>query len=319
MQHVVVTGASGWLGSRICSALERDGCVVRRVARPQGQHGEFSWDFGQSGGLGPLVAFLRGNQTIIHCAARVHARTDSPDDTGKHRAVNAEGTRRLVQAAREAGVPRFVLLSTIAVYNWDGRGQAATEDQLAAGDSAYAKSKREAERVVQESGLDWRIARLATVFGDGDSANFLRLARAIRRRRFFVPDDGFSRKSVVSIDRAVAIIQRLAAIEYPRHRLLNAGNPDRPTLREICDAFSETCGFARVPSLGLSASRVFARMGDGLRFCGVRAPYDSATLAKLRTDTIVDVGRQQELFPDLQWGSFRDDLRPYRDYYLTAT
>lgn len=293
--------------------------MVRRVARQRGTGGEFIWDFGRSDALGPLVEFLRGSDTIIHCASRVHAASDRDDAAKAHHAVNAEGTCRMVQAAREAGVRRFVFLSTIAVYHWEGLSRAATEDIVEAGTSPYAKSKRAAEQYVIESGLDWRIARLATVFGEGDIANFLRLARAIRRRRFFVPGEGFSRKSVVPIEKAVEIIRRFAAIEGPRHRLINVGSPNRPTLREISDAFSDLYGCARVPSLGRSASRWFARVGDGLRACGIRAPYDSATLAKLRTDTIVDVGRQQELFPDLQWGTFRDDLRTYRDYYLAAT
>ncbi len=319
MQHVIVTGASGWLGSRICAALEHDGRTVRRVVRQRGTGGEFGWDFGRSDALGPLVAFLRGSDTIIHCAARVHVGSDGDDAAKAHNAVNAVGTRQLVQAAREASVQRFVFLSTIAVYHCEGLSRPATEDLVGSGESAYAKSKRTAEQFVAESGLDWRIARLATVFGEGDIANFLRLARAIRRRRFFVPGEGCSRKSVVPIDRAVEIIQRLAAIHAPRHRLLNVGSPIRPTLREISDAFSDLCGFARVPSLGLAASRWLARMGDGLRLAGLAAPYDSATLKKLTTGTIVDVQRQQELFPDLQWGSFHDDLRRHRDYYLAAT
>lgn len=318
MQHVVVTGASGWLGSRICAALERDGETVRRVVRQQGVAGEFGWDFGRSDALGPLVAFLRGSDTIIHCAARVHVGNDGDAAAKAHHAVNAAGTRQLVQAAREAGVQRFVFLSTIAVYHWDGLCRPATEDLIESGESAYAKSKRAAEQFVAESGLDWRIARLATVFGEGTSP----ISCGWRGPSVvvaFVPGDGDSRKSVVSIDRAVEIIRGLAAIPAPRHRLLNVGSPTRPTLREISDAFSDLCGFARVPSLGPVASRWLARLGDGLRTVGLPAPYDSATLTKLNTDTMVAVQRQQELFPDLQWGNFHDDLRRHRDYYLAST
>lgn len=318
MSRIVVTGASGWLGSHISARLEREGMVVGRICRSTEGGGDFGWDFGGSQPLGPLVRYLRGWDTIIHCAGRVHSDERLPHDAELHHLVNLEGTRRLLEAAVQAKLSRVVFLSTIAVYDWRGLTGPATEDLREAGQSAYARSKRQAEESVRESGLDWRIARLGTVFGAGDIANFLRMARAIRRRRFFVAGDGRARKSVISIDRAAEIIGRLAELEAPRHRLINVASAERPCLREICDAFSATCGLPHVPGWNNWICRLMARIGDGTNAAGIRFPYDTATRVKLATDTVVDVSRQQEMFPDLKWRGFREELAEYRGYYLAA-
>lgn len=319
MRRIVVTGSSGWLGGRISQDLEKSGYSVGRISRSRGTADEFPWDFAGDAPLGSLADFLRGAHSIIHCAAKVHAGSGTEAGADQFHKVNVEGTRRLIEAARMAGVYRVVFLSTVAVEPPAHQRKTGAVEADQERDTAYPRSKRVAEKVVQESGLDWRIARLAVVFGEGDVANFLRLARAINRRRFFVPGRGEARKSVVTVERAVEIVRRLAEAEVPCHRMIDVGRPERPSLREICDAFSEICSFPRVPAFNPSFCRLLARVGDGLGALGIKLPFNSTILAKLTTDTCADVTRQSELFPDLQWGSFKDDLRRHRDYYINAS
>jgi UDP-glucose 4-epimerase len=100
------------------------------------------------------------------------------------RKVNAEGTLNLARQAAQAGVKRFIFVSTIKV-NGEGRDAPYRETDLAAPEDAYAISKWEAEQglqqIVRETGLEVVILRPPLVYGPGVKANFLRLMQIIQR------------------------------------------------------------------------------------------------------------------------------------------
>ena len=265
-----------------------------------------------------LNAGLKGCDVVIHCAGRAHRPVESVEEKRLFQEVNVEGTRRLVNACLQVGVPRIVYVSTSAVYQWGG-DSLRKEDHVIDRMTAYAKSKYDGELIIEQSGLDWRIARLATVFGDGDRANFLKLAKGIRSRRFFVPGRGDSRKSVLPVGRAAELLCRYSLLASPLHRIVNLASPDPPTLREICDAFSMECGFAQVKSLPLQLMKAIAGVGDIIRILGLQFPLDSGTLRKLTTSTVLDTTRQAALFPELGWTSFREQLSECADYYRNST
>jgi nucleoside-diphosphate-sugar epimerase len=85
--------------------------------------------------------------------------------------VNMAGTRHLAQAAIDAGVPRFIFISTNLVYG-PGRGRPAIEDDMPRPQGGYPAGKAEAEQALgemyQANGLGLRVLRLAFVYGDGD-------------------------------------------------------------------------------------------------------------------------------------------------------
>lgn len=184
--------------------------------------------------------------------------------------------------------------------------------------TAYAKSKLDAESLVRSSVLDWRIGRLATVFGHGDAANFQRLARALKTRRFVIPGKGDSRKSVLTAGQAGEMLGRLATQRAGGRTVLNLASPQAPSLREICTAFSRRCGFASAPTAPLWLLRGGAFLGDGLRALGLPAPLDTNTLAKLTTPTVLDVSAMQQVFPDLNWPGFEETLAPAAEYYAAG-
>jgi nucleoside-diphosphate-sugar epimerase len=96
-----------------------------------------------------LAELVAGADAVIHVAGVVNA----PDRVG-FIAGNIDGTRAIVTAAEQAGVRRFVHVSSLA----------AREPQL----SAYGWSKAEAEHVVEASGLDWAMVRPPAIYGPGD-------------------------------------------------------------------------------------------------------------------------------------------------------
>ena len=186
---VLVTGASGFVGSALCSHLvSRDFDTIATVRN-------------LPDALVPRVDYrivtkldaatdwhdaLAGVQTVIHCAARVHVMRDhAQDPLTEFRRVNTLGTETLAQAAAHCGVKRLVFLSSIKV-NGESAPSDAPFDQAspAKPQDPYAISKWEAEqaltRVSTETGLEIVVLRCPLVYGLGVKGNFLRLLQAVK-------------------------------------------------------------------------------------------------------------------------------------------
>lgn len=145
---VLVTGANGFVGSRVCRHLTGTGVAVRALVRREDA------DLGDAGPVDVAVASLDdpdgladamgGVTHVVHCAAAA-----GPDATVAA-AVNVSGTRSLLEAAAAAGVARVVHVSTTSVVHDDVT--VVAEDSRRVGDDAspYAVTKRDGEDVVAE-------------------------------------------------------------------------------------------------------------------------------------------------------------------------
>ena len=145
MTPVLVTGAHGFVGSALARHLEASGRPVRRAVR----EGEGSPDEVAVGDIGATTDWrkaLAGIDVVVHAAARVH-QTDPrlARDVGAFRRVNRDGTVRLARQALDAGVRRFVFLSSIKV-NGDRTepGRPFRAGDAPAPADAYGTSKLEA-------------------------------------------------------------------------------------------------------------------------------------------------------------------------------
>ena len=161
---VFLTGATGFIGARVRERLARDGVEVRalaRAARPAGG-GPETWVAGDLGSPDAWVESVRGCDAILHLAA-----STGKASAAEHERVNVAGTRALLDAARAAGVGRFLHVSTIAVRYPELRRY------------PYARSKLAAEELVRASGLDWTVLRPTVVLGSGSpiGASLAGLAR----------------------------------------------------------------------------------------------------------------------------------------------
>ncbi|MEZ4240545.1 MAG: NAD-dependent epimerase/dehydratase family protein [Myxococcota bacterium] len=166
MSTVLVTGATGKVGSRLARRLARRGDRVRALVRDAARA-----DLGDSVALAvgdlldppSLAAAVEGVDVVMHCAAFFRGAT--PEQA---HAVNDGGTRHLAEAARAAGVRRFVFTSTGLVYG--PKDALVDEDAECTPTAAYPVSKLAAERyLLGVEGLDVRILRLPFVYGDGDA------------------------------------------------------------------------------------------------------------------------------------------------------
>ena len=129
-----------------------------------------------------LTAACAGVETVFHCAGYAHAFSAlSGDDAARHREINFEGTRNLVEAAGQAGVKRFVFLSSVKAMAEPGAA-CADEDFPGEPATAYGQAKRAAEAAVLEAGRRYGMhvvnLRLAMVYGAGGRGNLERMGQA---------------------------------------------------------------------------------------------------------------------------------------------
>lgn len=158
-----------------------------------------------------LRAACGGVGLIYHCAGYAHAFADSdPDD---HWKINFEGTRNLVLAAVDAGVRRFVFLSSVKAMAEPGE-ECVEEDWSGVPNTPYGKAKRAAEEAVLDAGMKYNMhvvnLRLAMVYGKGGRGNLERMARAINSGWFPpLPETG-NRRSLVHVDDVVEAMHLVA-------------------------------------------------------------------------------------------------------------
>ncbi len=189
-QTVLITGASGFVGQALCAQLARLGYGVRAAVRKHGAVSSLTADEVMVGGLDALTDWsvaLAGASAVVHLAARVHVMDDKASDPlVEFRRVNVQGTLRLAQQAAQAGVRRFVYISSIkALGEVTLAGQPFTEESLTQPSDAYGISKLEAEQglcdLAVQTGLEVVIIRPPLVYGSGVKANFAALMRAVQR------------------------------------------------------------------------------------------------------------------------------------------
>lgn len=213
---VLVTGASGFIGQALLERLANEtefeprAAVRRPVPRPVR-----SVSYVQVGELGPDTDWTRAVDTIdvlVHAAARVHVMRDVVSDPlAEFRRVNVEGTLRLARQAVDAGVARFVFVSSIKV-NGDGTpfGKPYRADDRPAPNDAYGVSKLEAEeglaKLLQGTKTQLVIVRPVLVYGPGVKANFLTMMRWLHKRLPLPFGSVPNKRSLVALDNLVDLL-----------------------------------------------------------------------------------------------------------------
>lgn len=223
MTTVLLTGASGLVGSRLLPRLLQDGVGARALVRsdltlPAGVIG-VRGDLGDPSSLREAV---EGVDAVLHLAALF--RTTDDDAIW---AANLDGTRNLVDAVKaHAPGARFVMASTSNVYDADAPAPGREGDGCTP-TAAYPASKLAAEELLRGSGLRWAVVRLPFVYGDGDG--HLASIPALVSRFGLHPAHTYS----VMHHRDVAVLMRLALSGAMDGQVINASDDAPVTVFEM--------------------------------------------------------------------------------------
>ena len=189
---VLVTGATGFTGGHLAATLAARGDEVRALVRPK-TRARFDRSplaaagvTAVEGDLTNLASMRRAMpdvELVYHIAATYR---EAGQPNAAYRAVNVQGTKHVLEAAREAGVRRVVHCSTGGVHGHIALPPANEDAPFNPGD-VYQQTKLEAEQLAREfgesTGLDVVVARPIGIYGPGDR-RFLRMFRGLARRRF---------------------------------------------------------------------------------------------------------------------------------------
>lgn len=248
MSVILVTGADGFVGSRLSLLLEQCGYQVRRAVRAAGK-----LQLAKPIVVGDLATFsewpdiLQDVDAVVHLAARAHVMADKGlGSDSRYRVVNVDATVRLAAAAARQQVRRFVFVSSIGVNGEQTSGRAFTEEDEPAPSDTYAASKWQAEqalsRIQSETGLQLAVVRPSLVYGPGVKGNLLRLLKLVKRG-LPLPLGGLRRpRSFVGLYNLCELI--IACIEHSgaAGNVFLAAEPQRRSTGELLEAISTAMG-----------------------------------------------------------------------------
>lgn len=211
----LVTGASGFIGRRLCQHLRTHNIVTKALLH---KPGDGPWDEAVVADLcsQPLPPdALTGVNTVFHLAGKAHALAEAAT-TGDYQRLNVDGTIQLINGAAQAGVKRFIYFSSIKAM---GEGLRKCQDESAENlpKNAYGLSKLEAEKSVLAGGQQHAMhvcnLRPTLVYGSGCKGNLHRMLAAIDRGIFPpLPETG-EKRSMVELDDLIAVACLVAQSE----------------------------------------------------------------------------------------------------------
>lgn len=236
-----MTGATGFTGGHLAATLARQGDEVRALVRPKSRA-----RFDRSpltaagvsaveGDLSDREALMRaadGVEVVYHIAA-TYREAGQPDSA--YRAINVEGTRHLLEAARAGGARRLVHCSTGGVHGHIAQPPANEDAPFNPGD-IYQDTKLEAEQLARafgvETGFDVVVARPIGIYGPGDT-RFLKMFRGLKRRRFPMLGSGEVFYHLTFIDDLVEGFRLCGTVPAARGRTYILAGPRYTTLAEL--------------------------------------------------------------------------------------
>jgi len=205
-ETVLITGATGFVGQGLVGHLKAEGRPLRLAVRAGGGDGSVA-----VGDIGPDTDWgraLEGVDTVVHLAGRAHVTAKARDALSQFRTVNAAGTKRLAEQAEQAGVRRFVLISSVKAAA-DTTGESAiVETEPADPRTPYGISKLEGERALWDTArkMDAVVLRPPLVYGPGVKANFRALLRLVDSGLPLPLRSVRNRRSVICRDNLVSAI-----------------------------------------------------------------------------------------------------------------
>lgn len=303
---VLITGASGFLGQALCQRLRADKCLLTALARHAPTAMSERWIQVQR--YEDAVGLLAGQLCVVHLAARVHVMQDSEaDPLREFRKANVDLTLKLARQAAQAGVRRFVYISSVKV-----NGEETASDQPFLADDEpkpqdpYGVSKMEAEQVLRalaiQTGMEVVIIRPPLIYGPGVRANFEALIRVVARGVPLPLAAIHNKRSLVALDNLVDLIAVCISHPNAANQIFMVSDGDDLStpglIRRMSNAMARPARLFYVPVwLLLLGAKLVGKSSAAQRLCGNLQVDISKTQKMLRwkPPISVDEGLQRAL------------------------
>jgi NADH dehydrogenase len=226
---ILLTGGTGYVGTALRRELKSEGHDVRLLVRTASVDKVDPREGFEvlPGDVLDTHACLRAVEGIDALVHLVGIRREQPNDGMTYEAMHTEATYSIVDAARRAGVPRVIFMSSLG----------ARPDSP----SRYHKTKFEAEEIVRKSGIRWTIFRPSIIFSPGDEFHTL-MAELVHRTIVPIIDGGKSLLQPVAMHNVVRPMARSVVMPETQGKVVEVGGPDRMTFIEIMTAIARHYG-----------------------------------------------------------------------------
>lgn len=285
MRDILLTGASGFLGSIILKELGAENVITL---------GRSKSDIVINLDLDvPVIPVMK---TIIHCIGKAHAVPKTALQKQEFFNVNVTGTLNLLRAIENSNsLPKsFVFISSVAVYGKESGLLIQEESPLEAKD-AYGLSKIQAERIIQQwcnqNNVICTILRLPLLAGPNPPGNLGNMISAIRRGYYFDISGGTAKKSIVLAKDVARIIKKAA----DRGGIYNLTDGYHPSFSELSLEISRQLNKRKPLNMPKFIAYILSLAGDVI---GGAAPINTKKLNKITSDLTFDDSKAKQI---LDW------------------
>ena len=317
--RVLITGATGFVGSHVVERFANIGLQQRALVRPTSDTRQLTAAgadlvVGNLNDEPSLRAAVEGADLVVHMAAATHARGETD-----YRRVNETGTRNLIRATLEADPRprRFVYLSSLAAAGPSTDGRPVTPESVPRPLTAYGRSKLAGETACREAGgIEFAVLRAAAVYGPRDS-EMLRFFKMASLGWMLLPAGPRRRLQLVHVsDLADAVVR--AALEPAVDGLFHIAEPRIWDWTEaagfIADAVGRKARLVRIPLFVMNSAALAAEAVH--RLAGRSSMFNRDKVSEIAAPAwICETERAQQAFGFQAAISLPEGLRQTADWY----
>ena len=231
----LITGATGFIGKRLVSAVEGNIRVLSRTKQPK--YKTIICDL--QSGIIPDDA-LEGVDVVYHLSGFAHDLSNNKKFTDFYQKINVDASVQLANLAVKSKVKKFVFVSSVKAGGIDFFGVCATETSQGDPEGVYGKTKREAElkllKIGKEFGMHVSIIRPSLVYGPNVKGNLQLMLSGIKKGWFPPLPETNNKRSMIHVDDLVQVILLVADDDRARGEIYIATDGNPYSSREIYNA-----------------------------------------------------------------------------------
>lgn len=276
---ILLTGSSGFLGKYVLNSLSRADGRNKILTLGRNPSNDILCDLA----LG-IPVITESITHVVHAAGKAHFQPKTEEEKKSFFSINSQGTRHLLSALNEQSeLSHLVYISSVAVYGRDS-GSLLDEETPLRGNSPYALSKIEAEKLISDwcasRGVAFLILRLPLLCGQNPPGNLGDLIQMIHRRRYFRIGKSKARKSILYAGDVATFIRNWLNQINPVSGIFNLTDGNDPYLYQIENKIGSDVGVNFIPSMPIFLLKIGAYIGD----YWTKFPLNHQKLQKLTHD-----------------------------------